>query len=221
MKLLIKIPTRERRHQFFAVLAKAQRMRRNKDTRFLITLDSNDAVMNNESVRKAIGLWGNLEYIYGESNNKIHAVNRDMDRAGEWDILLLLSDDMHPAHEGYDQIIIDSFKKHFPDTDGILWINDGYTGNKLNTIVCIGKKYYDRFGFLYNPVYRSLFADNEYTDIAVRLKKYHYMEESIIRHQHPMNTGRRNDMDRLYQKNDSYFHHDKKLYFYRKSAIHE
>jgi hypothetical protein len=219
MKLLVKIPTRERRHQFFTVLVKAQRMRKNKDTRFLITLDTNDTVMNTESVRTAMAMWGNLEYIYGESQNKIHAVNRDMDKAGEWDILLLLSDDMHPAQEGYDQIIIDTFKKHFPDTDGILWINDGYTGKRLNTIICIGRKYYERFGFLYNPVYKSLFADNEYTDIAVRLQKYYYMNQSIIRHQHPMNTGRRNDLDKLYQKNDSYFHQDKKIYFYRKKAI--
>lgn len=215
MRLLVKIPSRERRSQFFNVLNRAQRMRVLKDTHFLITLDSNDPIMTSHEVRNTLKLWGNLSVHYGTSKSKIDAVNRDMDKAGEWDVLLLLSDDMHVLESKYDKIICDAMAEHFPDTDGVLWFNDGFTKDKLNTLVIIGRKYYERFGFIYNPVYKSLFSDNEFTDISRMLGKVKYFDRVIIQHRHPMNV-RGIQLDNLYRKNDSYFNQDKKTYFDRK-----
>lgn len=218
MNLLIKFPSRERPQQFFNVLNKAQNLRELEGTRFLITLDSNDASMNNGECIDILNMWGNLKYIFGESKNKVDAINRDMAEAGEWDILLLLSDDMHPIVKGYDKTISELFEQHFPDTDGVLWMNDGFVGKKLNTIVCMGRKYFERFNFIYNPVYKSLFCDNEFTDISVKLNKYFYTDQVLIEHQHPMNR-RGIGMDNLYRKNDRHFQSDKKLYFYRREKI--
>ena len=217
MNLLIKFSSRERPQQFFEVLNKAQNLRALTETKFLITLDTNDSTMNNKESIDILNLWGNLSYHFGESKNKVDAINRDMDNAGEWDILLLLSDDMHPTTNGYDRIIVEHFEKHFKDTDGVLWMNDGYVGKKLNTIVCIGRKYYERFNFIYNPVYKSLFCDNEFTDISVKLNKFFYLDQILIEHRHPMNIGR--GSDNLYRKNDRHFQNDKKLYFYRRDKI--
>lgn len=219
VNLLVKIPTRERKDQFFSVLNKAQRNRTHPNTRFLITLDTNDTVMNSEAAKRVLGMWGNLTYVYGESKSKIDAVNRDMDQAPDWDILLLLSDDMHIVQTGYDSIIIDHFKNLIPDTDGALWLNDGHTKKTLNTIVCIGRKRYERFGYLYAPVYKSLFADNEYTDVNKKLGNFHYVEQVLIEHRHPMNTPRTTPMDSLYRRNDAHFMSDRRLYFYRKDKV--
>lgn len=214
MNLLVKLPSRERRAKFFDVLNKAQKTRELESTRFLITLDSNDAHMNNTEVKKTLDLWGNVEYHYGISNNKIHAVNRDMELAGEWDIVLLLSDDMMPEKQGYDKIICDIFSKHFPDTDGVLWMNDGFVGTRLNTSVCVGRKWYERFKYLYHPAYISLFADNELTDVSLMLNKTHYVHEVLIRHIHPMNIG--GMQDNLYRKNDRFYRMDEQTYKKRK-----
>ncbi len=187
-------------------------------TSFLVTLDKNDSTMNNHTAINALSQWGNLKFIFGESTSKIHAINRDMDQAGDWDVLLLLSDDMHPVVNGYDRIICDEMRLHFRDGDGVLWLNDGHVGKRLNTSVCMGRKYYDRFGFLYNPVYKSLFADNEFTDVSVRIGKVHYVQRVLIEHRHPMNV-RGAAMDNLYKKNDSFYSQDKRLYFYRKQNV--
>lgn len=219
LRLLIKIPTRERRERFFQVLNKAQRNRVLDTTRFLITLDNNDTNsltgMNTDAARKVLNMWGNLKYVYGDSKNKIHAVNRDMEEEKDFDIILVLSDDMHVVETGYDKIICDHFEKHAPDTDGALWINDGYTEKRLNTIICIGRKRFERFGYLYFPEYRSLCADNEYTEENQKLGNYHYMERPLIIHLHPMNAGQ-SLMDALYRRNDAHFISDKKLFYYRK-----
>lgn len=216
LTVLIKFPTRERQQQFFTTLNKAQKMRTMANTRFLITLDEDDKVMNSPQVKKVLDMWGNLKYVYGHSTGKVNAINRDMEQAGNWDILLLLSDDMHVSQQGYDKIITEHFRKYFPTLDGVLWMNDGHTGRKLNTICCLGKKYYERFGYIYNNVYKSLFCDNEFTEVSQKLRKYFYLDQVLIEHKHPMNT-RTTPMDNLYKKNDSFFQIDKKLFFYRKA----
>jgi hypothetical protein len=152
--------------------------------------------------------------IYGTSTGKINAINRDMKQAGDWNILLLASDDMIPQVHGYDQIIREKMNEFYKNTDGVLWFNDGYAGNKLNTLVCMGRKYYNRFHYIYNPMYKSLFCDNEFMDIANQLKKQTYFEEVIIKHEHPANTG--SGQDELYAVNDKYWNEDERTYFHNK-----
>ena len=92
---------------------------------------------------------------------------------------------MIPVVKGYDTIIKNNMSKLYPDTDGVLWFNDGYQGNKLNTLCILGKKYYDRFGYIYNPEYISVWSDNEFMDVGNILGKQTYFDEVIIQHQHP------------------------------------
>ena len=90
----------------------------------------------------------NVKVVYGDSDSKIHAINRDIELADEWDIVLLASDDMTPKVKGYDNIIRNKMKEFYPDTDGILWFNDGHQTNRLNTLCILGKKYYEKVGLL-------------------------------------------------------------------------
>jgi hypothetical protein len=138
-----------------------------------------------------------------------------MEHVQDWDILLLASDDMIPEQEGYDQVIRSKMNEHYPNTDGVLWFNDGYTQDKLNTLVCMGRKYYNRFNYIYNPNYKSFFCDNEFMDVANELKKQTYFPDCIIRHQHPANTGR--EADALYKLNDKYWKEDQAVYVHRKN----
>lgn len=215
MKLLIKFPTKGRKEKFFEVLKKYYDLCENlDDTFFLITLDNNDVEMNNPEVIEKFNTLKNLRYVYGESNSKIHAINRDIELIDEWDIVLLASDDMVPKVKGYDNIIRNKMFEYYPDTDGILWFNDGHQENRLNTLCILGKKYYQRFNYIYYPEYKSVWSDNEFMSVGNLLKKQTYFNDVIIEHEHPdWGYGYR---DLIHQINFTNERHDRNLFLSRK-----
>lgn len=218
MKILIKFPTRNRKEKFFEVLQKYYDFALDKkNIEFLITLDDDDESMNNDKVRQELKKFDNLKFVYGNSLNKIHAVNRDI-FDGDWSVILLASDDMIPNLLGYDDIIRSKMEEYFPDTDGVLWFNDGYQGNKLNTLCILGKKYYKRFNYIYYPEYKSTWCDNEFMDVANILKKQKYFELVPIKHEHPdWGFGQRDEIHSLNSNNLSWdynlYHQRKKINF--------
>ena len=217
MRLLIKYPTRQRPEQFAKTLAAYHdNLGDPVNTRFLITVDRNDRTM--------AGTWRNeiflamkcgvgLDIHHGKG--KIAAINSGMEHAGEWDIVLLASDDMIPLGPRYDGAIRDAMRTYFPDTDGALWIHDGRQ-DRICTIVCMGRKYYDRFGYIYHPSYRSLWCDNEWTEVAQALGKIERLPE-LIRNESPDWQGNQK-MDRLYRTNNQYYRVDERNYNHRKAA---
>lgn len=213
MKILIKFPTRNRVNQFFKVLDEYYDYSTNLDQiEFQITIDDDDLSMNNKMVIDRLNTYKNLTYNIGKSLNKIHAVNRDL-KINNCDIILLASDDMHPVMKGYDEIIRENMKKLYPDTDGVLWFNDG-NRKDLNTLCILGTKYYNRFGYIYHPDYKSLWADNEFMDVANILKKQTFIDIVIIHHKHPdWGFGKRDEIHHLNSINNSY---DKNIYLKHK-----
>ena len=184
-RLLVKFPTRGRPDKFFTVLDRYYYGAKRKDlTSFLVTCDLDDASMYNDAVRQKLQGYKNLAVIYGNSKSKIEAVNADMIRAPEYDIILLASDDMVPEEKGYDEIIRQKMTDLYPDTDGVLWFFDGYRRD-FNTLCILGKKYFERFGYIYHPSYKSFWCDNEFTDVANQLGKQTFIDKVIIRHIHP------------------------------------
>ena len=174
------------------------------NTSFLVTVDRDDRTM--------VGVYPDAHIHQGRG--KIAAINAHMDKAGEWDIVLLASDDMLPQVHGYDNAIREAFETHFKDTDGFLWINDGRQ-EKICTILCMGRKYYLRFGYLYYPAYRSFYCDNESLDVAQALGKV-VKVPCLIRHEHPM-WGGSHPQDGLYRKNNQWFKADERTYKRRKA----
>lgn len=215
MKLLIKFPTRNRKNKFFKVLKQYQNLCEDIDnTEFLISLDNDDESMSPNEVNDIFNTFKNIKVIYGNSNSKIHAVNRDIELVNNWDIVLLASDDMNPKVKGYDNIIRNKMKEFYPDTDGILWFNDGHKGKELNTLSILGKKYYDRFGYIYHPEYKSVWCDNEFMTVGNILGKQTYFDEVIIEHEHPdWGYGNRDAIHHINFKNES---HDRTLFMNRK-----
>jgi len=214
MKLLIKFPTRSRPEKFFKVLDLYYSLLDNiLDTKFIISCDLDDDTMNCEDSKNKLNTYTNLNYYFENNKNKIEAINANLNDV-DFDIILLASDDMIPQEKGYDTIIKQSFKKFFPDTDGVLWFNDGYQGKNLNTLCILGKKYYQRFGYIYNPTYTSLWCDTEFTDVSKLLNKVKYIPHIIIKHEHPVWMGEK--WDELQIKNDSFNESDRLNYYQRK-----
>ena len=217
-KILIKFPTRDRPNMFFNVLnTYIKYLSKKHDVEFLVTCDTDDPSMNNPNSIQKLNSYTNLKYFFGNNKNKIEAVNADMEKASDFDFLLLASDDMIPQMHGYDNIIFENFQKFFPDFDGVLWFNDGLVGKALNTLSIMGKKYYNRFNYIYNPIYKSYYCDGEFTIIANALKKQIYIDTVIIKHFH-VSHGLA-VKDNLFNKNYKYWEEDQNTFFNRRDRL--
>jgi hypothetical protein len=216
-KILIKFPTRERPEKFFQVLnLYYQKAKDINNIEFLISCDEDDSTMNNPDVIRRLNNSKkhiNLNYYFGNSKTKVQAINTDMENCQNWDILLLASDDMIPVCDGYDQIIREDMFTHHRNGDGVLWYNDG-NRDDINTLCIFGKKYYERFNYIYNPEYTSLWCDNEFTEVSLFLGKCAKINKTIIEHAHP--AYQKANFDRLYAKNESFSKKDEDVYNKRK-----
>jgi len=212
MKLLIKFPTRERRVKFFEALDKYYDLLNDVDnTEFCVSMDEDDLTMNNDDVIDKLEGYKNLYYYFGNNRNKIEAINSDMEDFEDFDIVMLASDDMIPQVKGYDTEIRENMGKYFPDTDGILWFFDG-NRRDLNTLCILGKKYYERFNYIYHPAYKSFYCDDEFTRVGNKLGKQKFIEKIIVKHEHPDIVEFRAKNDMLYQKNSKYYPIDHKMF---------
>lgn len=216
MKILVKFPTRGRPEKFAKTLKLYQDMRGTDLVHFLITIDADDASMNNRRIIESLQQWGNLTVQINSQRGKIAAINYGLDGFHQdYDIIVLASDDMIPQVHGWDKVIMDDMAKHYPDGDGVLWYNDGYVGKRLNTLCILGTKYFRRFGYIYHPAYLALWCDNEFMDVANHLHKQTYFDTVIIKHEHPMNAGTR--QDEMNKRDNSLYYVDKSTYERRKS----
>jgi hypothetical protein len=214
-KILFVYASRSRRDKFFKGLSNILNLLKDKKNyAILIKLDKDDPVMTDMTVMMQLtsimAAYPDKLFIrYGFSGSKINAINRDVNEFRDqhgFDILVNFSDDMEFTVEGFDEIIRDKFKTHFPDTDGNLHFNDGYTKDKLCTMSIIGRKYYDRYNYIYHPDYKSLWCDNEYTIVAKRENKMVYFPEIIFKHNHPANVG--GQIDELLMHTESFSDED-------------
>lgn len=217
MKILVKFPTRGRPDKFISTFESYQNLCVDKENiLFLVSIDEDDTTMNNNDILNILNTYQNTIVIKGISKSKIDAVNRDIDKIDyDWDIILLASDDMIPQVNGYDIIIKDNMMFNYPDSDGILWFNDGFQGNRLNTLCILGKKYYNRFNYIYHPDYRSCWSDNEFMMVGNILKKQSYIDQVIIKHEHP--DWGYGSADFVHHKNVEDWSHDHYTYQIRSS----
>jgi hypothetical protein len=210
MNVLVKYPTRARPDVFRSTLGLYQR---DPTASFLISIDADDATMNNPDMLGFLDAQPRLTYRVGNSKSKIEAVNDGVAEA-DWQLLLLASDDMVPQRDEYAMRIRQLFDEFFPDGDGVLHLNDGNNGRNLNTLCICDRRYFDRFGYLYHPQYQSLWADNEWQEVSERLGRAIYVNELIIAHDW-IGTYK---PDRLHLHNESFYQHDERIFRQRKAA---
>ena len=228
MRILLKCPTRSRPQKVMATLAQYMKLANHPELLGVaISCDHDDVTMArnlvHEELHRILGKTAWHRIFMSPNKSKIEACNANMNEISwEWDIVVLVSDDMIPQVQGYDDVIRNHMSARFPDTNGILWCNDGAQGDKLNTLTIFGRKMYESFGYIYNPEYKSLFCDTELTDLCngVLKEKCLYMPYCIIRHEHP-GTGFAQNMDALYDRNQKYWNEDMYTYIRNKKYSHD
>lgn len=203
--ILVKYTTRGRVDRFFEGMESIYNLCSLPDyIRVLITADEDDLTMNNDAVRERISKYPNAHIVYGISDNKIHAINRDFDKLPKgwekWAIIANFSDDQRFTIYGWDDLIRIDFNQIFPETlDGYMAYLDPDTKGALSTLYIAGRAWFDKFGWVYDPKFQSLFCDNLVEDCAKYLGKYHYTGYDIYRHLNPSyynNVG----SDKLYKE---------------------
>lgn len=227
MKILVKYPTRQRPRQFIEVLTKMVTMAKEPENlKFLVSFDTDDATMTGAIIQEASKIHSDITFVAGTSKSKVHAINRDMELSGEWDIVLLASDDMIPQINHWDDIVRLCFREVAHTDNGdilfstynldqMLWYFDGHQ-HRICTLTIYGRDYYNRFKYLYHPEYISLWCDNEQTDVGVMLGKCkHFPDTILFKHEHPA-WGKGLAMDALYERNEAYFKTDEATYNRRK-----
>lgn len=189
--LLIKYPTRQRPAKFMANLnAYIQKASAKHKLIFIISMDKDDISLNNPAIHKFLNSKNNefveIRYSYGESLGKIHAINRDIPDE-PWDIIMSIADDMEPVDTNWDDIIVTDMLNNFSDLNGSLnYNNDPRLDDKgfttLITLPIIGRKLYDKFGYIYHPSYKSEWCDNEQTLVFEQLKVLKHIDKRPIVH---------------------------------------
>ena len=209
MKILYNFASRSRPDKFFRCLDNISSLSDSGNYVVVAKLDSDDPSMNNQVVIDRLNTYPNLYYNFGYSKNKVHAINRDIP-SDDWDILVNMSDDMDFKVKGFDNIIRQAFDRkgmfiHFPD---------GHVNERLSTMSIMDRAHYDRFGYVYHPLYTSLFCDNEAQDVALRTGSYKYVPIQIFEHRHPAWTGEKPDAQLV--QTQRYYYADERIYDQRK-----
>jgi hypothetical protein len=97
-----------------------------------------------------------------------------------------------------------------------LWFSDG-AQPRINTMEIQGRTYYNRLKYIYNPIYKSFYCDNEATVVANMKGKMIRSGGCIIKHFHPAIVKTIQEDD-LYRRNNLYWNEDKET-FRKREAI--
>lgn len=208
--ILYKFATRSRPDKFKAAIDNIAKLS-TQPYHVRISADADDATMFNFAMMRWIGERPELSIRYGTKVSKIEAVNRDMDILPDWDIVVGMSDDMEFTVKGFDEQIVSAFGG---DYDQLIHFPDGYVNEKLVTLPIMGRVYYERFGYIYHPDYKSLFCDNEQMEVAQMLGKYKYVNSHIFKHQHAAWTGA--PVDPLLKETQAFYREDEITFNRRK-----
>jgi len=209
-RILYKYPSRNRPDRFFQGLDTITNLSADKEWYHVAcTLDLDDSTMNNESVIKRIESYPNTSIQWGISKSKIHAVNRDMPDY-PFDILINFSDDMRFNLYGYDQCVRVDMNAHFPNFEGLLHYPDQDAKEYLATMYIAGRKFYDTFGFIYDPEFKSLWCDNLVQSIAQHMGRYKYCGYQINTHLNPAYGHL--EKDEMFLEQQGHWGHDELVY---------
>ena len=166
MKLLIKKYLRDMNSYDLMQILDVLKSSINNDTKII--------VMTNDSSFD----FNPYEYYYSHETNIPIMINYKLNEI-EWDIVMPI---FRPfiATRGFDSIIMELYKEKFPNLDGVLWFNDNIQKD-IATFPIIGRKYYEKYGYIFNEIYNKKNFEEEFTDILKLNEKYYYEEKVIFK----------------------------------------
>jgi hypothetical protein len=213
-RILIHFPTAKRPDKALALVKEYGRLLGTTNYFIQLSCDVDDESMNNDEVRARVAEIENCSIIYHDNKTKNEAFNRGLVDT-EWDIVIVGSDDMFPIVQNYGMIVCDFFTKNIQDLDGVMRTFDGHQ-RTINILPIIGRKYFERFNYIFNEEYGSFYCDNEFTEVSQMLGKEFDSKLQLFDHRHP--SRGQAQTDQLYVDNDNkYWNSDGEVYKRRKA----
>lgn len=211
MRILFNLASRSRPDKFRKVVREINSLCQNDNYIINAKVDLDDPEVERYKMNNP-----KVVYQLGFSLNKIHAINRDIPTDG-WDIIVDVSDDFVFTRKGFDNVIRKYCGPddclHFPEP----FANKQSRLNRNEDIIIMavmGKDYFNRFGYIYNPVYKSLFCDNELTAVAKKTGRYKLINQQIFYHAHPQaGFGKADEQTKF---TESFWKEDEAVYHQRK-----
>src|ERR1700753_3853897 len=173
---------------------------------YIISYDSDD-----EYFYKYVRIFINQPVIcYARNKSAIQAINRAA-KITRGDIIVVISDDFDcPEH--WDSLL----RKEILDRkDFVLKTRDGIQP-VLVTLPIMDRVWYERYGYVYNPDYKHMYADTELTACAIMSGRILY-SSLLFKHLHY--TAGLSEKDVLNERNDATYEHGKTV-FERHLATH-
>jgi hypothetical protein len=199
MKILYKFCSRSRPTKFFACLDNIRSLAKHDDYEILCSFDLDDNSMSNPEVRDRLKLYPKVKPYWGTSENKVHAINRDMEFSGDWDVLIVTADDFWFEVDGFDLEILKAAQEN---PDCLLHFPDGHANERLITMPIMDRAYFDRTGYIYYPGYRSVCPDNEQMEVSKILGRHRFFNKRLFTHRHPANGKQYGPADELLKKTE-------------------
>lgn len=178
MKFSLIHPSRERAERCYNVIKDYRNnFSKKNDLEIVISLDLDDVqagkyhdLHKNHSDTKIV-IHPNKNYVEALNNAAKFATG---------DILIASADDFH-FPQNWDiglQNVVPFNRKEY-----VIWIDDGIQP-RIMTLPILSMEYYQRFGYIYYPEYISMYADNDFTEVAKKLNVVVMARHLLFRHMH-------------------------------------
>lgn len=189
---------------------------------YLMCVDSDDThIKEYESLfseyTKELNANGGLIFdceisLYTRPNkSSIEAINCGAKKS-EGDLLIVVSDDFL-CPPNWSPKLVDALQGK---TDYIVKTWDGIQ-KWLITLPIMDRTYYERFGYIYHPEYKHLFADTEMTEVGHLLGRVIDLQNEVPMFKHVHYITGEVPKDAINEKNDATWNHGEELFNKRKA----
>ncbi len=155
----------------------------------LVSCRANDLSMSCAETKKQAEQYPNLTLRFTDCTSKPEAYNQALEGFGKkFDFVLVADDTLIPALPQFDKAILQEMQKNFADYDGVLhFLLD--KKRAVNAAPIVGRKYYERFGYLFQPLYQTSMYDKEFTCVSRILSKEMMVKQTIFTYRDENNRG--------------------------------
>lgn len=211
MKISIIHPSRQRPEICFNVVTKWLTLAdKPEEIEYIVSIDTTDPTLE-EYDKKFIEL-PEIRLFINDNKTMIEAVNYGAEKARN-DLFVVVSDDFD-CFPGWDTWLLKQVKGK---EDFAVKVPDGYVKDYyLQTLPICDRRYYERFGYIYNPVYTHMYVDTEASIVAYMLGKMIVIpDEGNPTFTHLHYSKGLSPKDEVNEKADSTYHSGAKIFYER------
>ena len=211
MKISIIHPSRQRPDICFHVAAKWLTLADNPpEIEYIVSIDTTDPTK--DLYFEKFQEFPEFNLIVNDNKTMVQAVNVGAEKAQN-DLFVVVSDDFD-CFPSWDTWLL---KQVEGKKDFAVKVPDGYVKDYfLQTLPICDRTYWERFGYIYNPVYTHMYVDTEATAVAYMMGKMIFIPDEgnpCFRHLHY--TRGLSPKDEVNEKNDSTYQSGAKIFYER------